>query len=154
MGGYIEFGQAGLPTMIASMRPDLDNPDEYVWNTATRAFAVVATALGVLHLLPFLRAVCQWKKSWQARHTSIKIVHQMAILQGCAVLPHLREFVTIVAHGLVDEHQGKIRTITALTLAALAESSFPDEIESFDPVIRPLWKDALEHHSELLAAFL
>jgi splicing factor 3B subunit 1 len=145
---------AGLPTMIATMRPDLDNPDEYVRNTTARAFAVVATALGVSQLLPFLRAVCQSKKSWQARHTGIKIVQQIAILQGCAVLPHLRDLVDIVAHGLVDEHQRKIRTITALTLAALAESSFPYGIESFDSVIRPLWKGALEHHSKLLASFL
>lgn len=36
---------AGLPTMIATMRPDIDNPDEYVRNTTSRAFAVVASAL-------------------------------------------------------------------------------------------------------------
>jgi len=34
-----------------------------------RAFAVVAQALGIPALLPFLKAVCQSKKSWQARHT-------------------------------------------------------------------------------------
>lgn len=144
---------AGLPTMIATMRPDLDNPEEYVRNTTARAFAVVATALGVSQLLPFLKAVCMSKKSWQARHTGIKIVQQIAILQGCAVLPHLKDLVEIVAHGLVDE-QRKIRTVTALTLAAMAESSFPYGIESFDSVIRPLWKGALDHHSKLLAAFL
>ena len=31
---------AGLATMIAIMRPDIDNPDEYVRNTTARAFAV------------------------------------------------------------------------------------------------------------------
>lgn len=144
---------AGLPTMIATMRPDLDNPDEYIRNVTSRAFAVVAMALGVPQLLPFLKAVCQSRKSWQARHTGIKIVQQIALLQGCAVLPHLRDLVDIVAHGLVDE-QRKIRTITALTLAALAESSYPYGVESFDAVIRPLWKGALEHHSRGLAAFL
>jgi len=78
---------AGLATMIATMRPDIDNPDEYVRNTTSRAFAVVASALGVPTLLPFLKAVCQSKKSWQARHTGIKIVQQIAVLMGCAVLP-------------------------------------------------------------------
>jgi hypothetical protein len=34
-----------------------------------RAFAVLAQALGIPALLPFLKAVCQSKKSWQARHT-------------------------------------------------------------------------------------
>ena len=59
-------------------------------NTTARAFSVVASALGIPALLPFLKAVCQSKKSWQARHTGIKIVQQIAILLGCAVLPHLK----------------------------------------------------------------
>jgi hypothetical protein len=56
---------AGLATMIAAMRPDIDNIDEYVRNTTARAFSVVASALGIPALLPFLKAVCQSKKSWQ-----------------------------------------------------------------------------------------
>lgn len=55
--------------MISTMRPDIDNIDEYVRNTTARAFAVVASALGIPSLLPFLKAVCRSKKSWQARHT-------------------------------------------------------------------------------------
>ncbi len=58
---------AGLATMIAAMRPDIDNIDEYVRNTTARAFSVVASALGVPALLPFLKAVCLSKKSWQVR---------------------------------------------------------------------------------------
>eukprot|EP00596_Hydrurales_sp_CCMP1899_P009694 CAMPEP_0119038932 /NCGR_PEP_ID=MMETSP1177-20130426/8140_1 /TAXON_ID=2985 /ORGANISM="Ochromonas sp, Strain CCMP1899" /LENGTH=1295 /DNA_ID=CAMNT_0007002149 /DNA_START=75 /DNA_END=3959 /DNA_ORIENTATION=+ len=144
---------AGLATMIATMRPDIDNPDEYVRNTTARAFAVVASALGIPALLPFLKAVCQSRKSWQARHTGIKIVQQIAILMGAAVLPHLKSMVAIAEHGLVDEQQ-KVRTITALGLAALAESSFPYGIEAFDTVLRPLWKGIREHRGKGLAAFL
>jgi len=144
---------AGLATMIATMRPEIDNPDEYVRNITSRAFAVVASALGVPTLLPFLKAVCQSRKSWQARHTGIKIVQQVAVLMGCALLPYLRELVEIVSHGLADEQQ-KVRTITALTIAALAEASYPYGIESFDPIIRNLWKGSLEQHGKILAAFL
>ena len=144
---------AGLATMIATMRPDIDSPDEYVRNTTARAFAVVASALGVPSMLPFLKAVCQSRKSWQARHTGIKIVQQIALLMGVAVLPYLRELVEIVSHGLTDEMQ-KVRIITALTCAALAEAAHPYGIESFDSVIRPLWKGAMEHHGKALAAFL
>ena len=50
---------AGLASMIAAMRPDIDNVDEYVRNTTARAFSVVASALGIPALLPFLKAVCQ-----------------------------------------------------------------------------------------------
>merc|ERR1711904_608013 len=130
-----------------------DHPDEYVRNTTARAFAVVASALGIPAMLLFLKAVCQSKKSWQARHTGIKIIQQIAILMGCAVLPHLKQMVDIIAHGLQDEQQ-KVRTITALALAALAEAATPYGIEAFDTVLRPLWKGICEHRGKGLAAFL
>ncbi len=75
--------RTGFDVCCAAMR-------RYVRNTTARAFSVVASALGIPALLPFLKAVCQSKKSWQARHTGIKIVQQIAILMGCAVLPHLK----------------------------------------------------------------
>src|ERR1700743_457331 len=90
----------------------------FVRNTTARAFAVVASALGIPSLLPFLKAVCRSKKSWQARHTGIRIVQQIAIMMGCAVLPHLRNLVDCIAHGLQDEQQ-KVRTMTALAIPAL-----------------------------------
>merc|ERR1711937_1038101 len=144
---------AGLATMIATMRPDIDNVDEYVRNTTARAFSVVASALGIPALLPFLKAVCQSKKSWQARHTGIKIVQQISILMGCAILPHLKQLVDITAAGLVDENQ-KVRTITALGIAAMAEAATPYGIESFDTVLKPLWKGICQHRGKGLAAFL
>jgi splicing factor 3B subunit 1 len=144
---------AGLATMISVMRPDIDNMDEYVRNTTARAFAVVASALGIPALLPFLKAVCRSKKSWQARHTGIKIIQQIAILMGCAILPHLRGMVEIIETGLEDDQQ-KVRTITALALAALAEAATPYGIESFDSVLKPLWKGIRQHRGKGLAAFL
>ena len=144
---------AGLATMIAAMRPDIDNIDEYVRNTTARAFSVVASALGIPALLPFLKAVCQSKKSWQARHTGTKIVQQIAILMGCAVLPHLKSLVDIIEKGLSDENQ-KVRTICALAISALAEASAPFGVESFDSVLRPLWKGIRTHRNKVLAAFL
>lgn len=144
---------AGLATMIATMRPDIDHVDEYVRNTTARAFSVVASALGIPALLPFLKAVCRSKKSWQARHTGIKIVQQISILLGCAVLPHLKNLVDCIAHGLEDEQQ-KVRTITALAIAALAEAAAPYGIESFDSVLKPLWTGIRKHRGKGLAAFL
>lgn len=144
---------AGLATMIAAMRPDIDNVDEYVRNTTARAFSVVASALGIPALLPFLKAVCHSKKSWQARHTGVKIVQQIAILMGCAVLPHLKSLVDTVKHGLNDENQ-KVRTITALAVSALAEAAAPYGIESFDDVLEPLWKGVRLLRGKVLAAFL
>jgi len=144
---------AGLAHMISTMRPDIDHADEYVRNTTARAFSVVASALGIPALLPFLKAVCRSKKSWQARHTGIRIVQQIAIMMGCAVLPHLRNLVDCIAHGLSDEQQ-KVRTMTALGLAALAEAAAPYGIESFDNVLKPLWVGIRQHRGKGLAAFL
>lgn len=144
---------AGLATMISVMRPDIDHPDEYVRNTTARAFAVVASALTIPALLPFLRAVCRSKKSWHARHTGVKIVQQIAILMGCAVLPHLKGLVDCIAPNLNDE-QTKVRTVTSLAIAALAEASNPYGIESFDDILNPLWTGARKQRGKGLAGFL
>lgn len=144
---------AGLAHMISTMRPDIDHADEYVRNTTARAFAVVASALGIPTLLPFLKAVCKSKKSWQARHTGVKIVQQIPILMGCAVLPHLKGLVDCIGDNLNDE-QAKVRTVTSLALAALAEASNPFGIESFDEILNPLWTGARKQRGKGLAGFL
>ncbi|WPH02481.1 U2 snRNP component prp10 [Acrodontium crateriforme] len=144
---------AGLAHMISTMRPDIDHVDEYVRNTTARAFAVVASALGIPTLLPFLKAVCKSKKSWQARHTGVKIVQQIPILMGCAVLPHLKGLVDCIGENLNDE-QAKVRTVTSLALAALAEASNPFGIESFDEILNPLWTGARKQRGKGLAGFL
>ena len=118
-----------------------------------RALAVVATSLGVPALLPFLRAVCRSKKSWHARHTAVRVVQQIAIALGVGVLPHLRALVECIAHGLEDE-QPKVRTMTALALAALAEAAAPYGIESFEHVLKPLWLGVRQQRGKGLAAFL
>ena len=100
--------------MISTMRPDIDHADEYGRNTA------VASALGIPSLLPFLKAICRGKKSWQAGHIGVRIIQRIAIMMGCAVLPHLRNFVDCIAHGLFDEQQ-KVKTMSALAIAILAD---------------------------------
>lgn len=186
------YQAAGLATMIATMRPDIDHIDEYVRNTTARAFSVVASALGIPALLPFLRAVCKSKKSWQARHTGIKIIQQISILLGCGVLPHLKLLVDCIAHGLslcvssyfsvftfvhfflhslhppncipflsivtatatcttahlLADEQQKVRTITALALAGLAEASHPYGIECFESILKPLWQGIKQHRGK------
>ncbi|EAK90059.1 splicing factor 3B subunit1-like HEAT repeat containing protein [Cryptosporidium parvum Iowa II] len=143
----------GLATMIATMRPDIDHPDEYVRNTTAKAFAILASAMGIPSLVIFLQAVCQSKKSWQARHTGIRIVQQIAILHGSSVLPHLKSLVQIISHGLSDENQ-KVRVITALSLASLAEASSPYGIEAFEPILGQIWKGISEYRSRNLASYL
>ena len=56
--------------------------------------------------------------------------------------------IVYVISGLVDEQQ-KVRTITALALAALAEAATPYGIESFDSVLKPLWKGIRQHRGKV-----
>ncbi|KAK2443592.1 splicing factor 3B subunit [Trifolium repens] len=96
--------------MIASLRPDIDNMEENVRSTITKAFSIVAYAIGILALLPHLKTVCQCQESWQTRHTGSKIVHQIAVLFGSSLLPHLGSLVEIIESGLNDEND-KVMTI-------------------------------------------
>ena len=52
-------------------------------------------------------------------------------------MPHLRNLVNNIVHGLSDEQQ-KVRTMAALSLAALAGAAAPCGIDSFDEVHKPL----------------
>jgi len=72
---------------------------------------------------------------------------------GCAVLPHLKNLVDIIEHGLKDEEQ-KVRTITALAVSALAEASTPYGIEAFESILIPLWDGISMYRGKALAAFL
>lgn len=53
-----------------------------------------------------------------------------------------------MSSGLVDEQQ-KVRTISALAIAALAEAATPYGIESFDSVLKPLWKGIRQHRGKV-----
>ena len=72
----------------------------------------------------------------------------------CIVLLNRFNFCLIIFYlhssisGLVDEQQ-KVRTITALALAALAEAATPYGIESFDSVLKPLWKGIRQHRGKV-----
>lgn len=48
----------------------------------------------------------------------------------------------------------QVKTITSLSLAALAEASSPYGIESFDDVLEPLWRGIRSLRGKVLAAFL
>jgi len=60
---------------------------------------------------------------------------------GCAVLPHLKGLVDCIGPNLNDD-QTKVRTVTSLAIAALAEAANPYGIESFDDILNPLWTGA------------
>lgn len=54
----------------------------------------------------------------------------------------------------MSDEQQKVRTITALALSALAESSAPYGIEAFAPVLVPLIDGTVRYKNKPLAAVL
>ncbi|RCK62887.1 U2 snRNP component prp10 [Candida viswanathii] len=148
---------AGLANIISTLRPDLDHVDEYVRNLTARIFAIVANTLGLKSFLPFLKAVVKSKKNWTARHTGIKIIQQLCIMlgegNGSTILPYLSTLVEILIPPINDEAT-QVRTITALTLGQLAENVSPYGIESFEPVLEPIWFGIRKQRGKGLASFL
>lgn len=148
---------AGLANIISTLRPDLDHVDEYVRNLTARIFAIVANTLGLKLFLPFLKAVIKSKKNWTARHTGIKIIQQLCIMlgegNGSTILPYLSTLVEILIPPINDEAT-QVRTITALTLAQLAENVSPYGIDSFEPVLEPVWFGIRKQRGKGLASFL
>lgn len=148
---------AGFANMVSSLRPDLDHADEYVRNLTARVFAIVASALGLAKVLPFVKAVIRLKKSWQARHTGIRIVHHICILlgggNGALILPFLAQLIEVLQPGLTDELVS-VRTATANTTALLGESVKPYGAEAFEILLEPVWNGLKSHRGRSLAAFL
>lgn len=148
---------AGLANIVSSLRPDLDHADEYVRNLTARVFAIVATTLGLNKVIPFVKAVIKSKKSWQARHTGIRIVHHLCILlgggNGALILPFLPQLVDVLKPGLSDELI-QVRSATANTIAQLADSVHPYGVEAFETILEPAWSGLKHHRGRGLAAFI
>lgn len=148
---------AGLANVVAALRADLDHTDEYVRNITARVFAVVAGALGLVKVLPFVRAVMRSQKSTNARHTGIRIVHHICVDSGggngAHILPFLPNLLDVLAPGLSDD-LSHVRTATANTVALLADSVLPYGIEAFEGILEPAWAGLKHHRGRALAAFL
>jgi splicing factor 3B subunit 1 len=145
---------AGLPAMVAALRPHIGSADEFVRNTTARALAVVASALGIPSLVPFLRVVCSAAgASWQTRHTGAKAVQQIALLVGSGALPHLPSLLGVVGALLGDAH-AKVRAMAALAVSALADASAPFGGDAFAALREPLFGGIARQQRSGLAAFL
>ncbi|KAI8870753.1 ARM repeat-containing protein [Ramicandelaber brevisporus] len=127
----------GLKVMINSMLDDLKNTDESIRTICAQAFAVIGTALGVRQITSFLKAACRSEAHWQARHTGVKIIRDLARMMGCGILAHLDVLVECIEPCLSDE-DNRVRIMTGTALAELASASAPYGIEAFEPLIREL----------------
>lgn len=145
---------AGLVSMINSLREDLSSDDDYTRNLVARTFAVVANAIGVQPMVPFLRSICLNKdESYLVRHTGLRIIQNMSIVMGSSILPHLNHFVTCIEPNINDENN-QIRTISAATINSLAISCAPYGFESLKPLLEPLWNGLKQQRGKTLSQFM
>ncbi|KAG7666035.1 prp10 [[Candida] subhashii] len=72
---------------------------------------------------------------------------------GSFILPYLSQLIDVLKPGISDEAL-QVRTVTALTLAQLAENVTPYGIDSFESILEPVWFGIRKHRGKSLAAFL
>lgn len=155
-GREIIFGlteAVGLKAMLSAMRSDLDHPDDFVRNTTAESLAVVAHALGINKLLPFLAAAARTQKSWYTSFTAMRTIHYLARLVNCGVLPHLGGLVAVAVLGLKDAHP-RVKSAACTALSSLAESASPYGIETFEIAMTPLWVGVRQSRGRALAGYL
>ena len=83
--------------------------------------------------------------------SNVSNILSLLILSFCYLFIYANcSFISVISLfiGLIDEQQ-KVRTITALAIAALAEAATPYGIESFDSVLKPLWKGIRQHRGKV-----
>lgn len=143
---------AGLSAVLTALRPDVDHNDEHVRGACARALAVVASTVGIVRLVPFLRAVCLLQR-WTARHTGARTIQHMAVACGHGLLPFLALLVGALTP-LVTDQQGAVRVAAASAVGACADAAHPYGIERFAPVLEPVWNGVRRHRGRQLAVFL
>ncbi|ODV89574.1 hypothetical protein CANCADRAFT_140918 [Tortispora caseinolytica NRRL Y-17796] len=144
---------AGLPHMISTLRPDIDNDDPQVRDATAKTLAIVATSLGLDNVLPFIDAVCHSKRKWEARFTGLKTVREITVLVGVGILPYLSALVECAAFSMQDERT-RLKVLAVDVLSSLAETASPYGIESFEPVLKPLWLGIRKHSGRPLTSFI
>ena len=143
----------GLGPIANALRPDVDNTDEKIRGLAARILAIVVCALGWTISSPFIRAMCNSKKSWRARQCGYKTLSQLAVLQGSGVLGNLVAYMILLERGMVDEHL-KVKTTAALAISSMIDSCSPYGLEAFEGAIKVVWEALNSHRGKPMAAFL
>lgn len=144
----------GLPVILANLKQDFYSEDEYVRNLSSKILAVVASSLGIINLIPFIKAAIFSKSSGiNGQITALKTVQQISISLGNSILPYLSIFIEICSKCLTDENQ-LVRMHSANTIAILAESSFPYGVESFIPVVKPILEGLANSYGKSLISYL
>jgi len=143
----------GFAHMIFVMRFDLSSDDVWVRTATARTFAIVGSALGIPVLSQFLQAIFQSKKSWEAQHTGIMILKELAILLQSGVLPHLKTFLNFV-QPFLESPQQLLVTESCSALTQFAKASAPYGIEYFEPLLIPIFFKVNKSRGKLFTSFL
>lgn len=147
---------AGLAAVLMALKPDLSLNDDQIRHIMCRILAIVAQTFGMANFVPFLTAVIR-SKNWSARHIGIRTIHQLCVQlgggNGSFMLPYLTPLMDLLKVSISDEIM-QIRIATANCITQLAENVYPYGIESFEPMLEPLWVGVKRHRGRALGAFL
>ena len=148
----------GLPSILFNVKPDVDSEDDKVRVLASKVLAIVGSANGVTNIIPFIKAILNNKLSSNARVTALKTINYLGIIMKNSILPHLHNLVNLIedSKSLEDENN-KVRTQSALSIASLAEASYPYGANTFidnKVIFRNLLEGVINSRYKTLTAYL
>ncbi|ONK70414.1 uncharacterized protein A4U43_C05F33460 [Asparagus officinalis] len=122
----------GLDEIAVLIRLQMNDSSDYVRDVAVKVMGIVASALGIHVVFPFIESCCRGIEPLRVRCAAIRMVEQFAVRIGCTLLPHLSSLIELMEFGLLHKDLEIVRImITALSLAALAKAVAPYGYEHF-----------------------
>ncbi|ONK70361.1 uncharacterized protein A4U43_C05F32930 [Asparagus officinalis] len=130
----------GLDEIAVLIRLQMNDSSDYVRDVAVKVMGIVASALGIHVVFPFIESCCRGIEPLRVRCAAIRMVEQFAVRIGCTLLPHLSSLIELMEFGLLHKDLEIVRImITALSLAALAKAVAPYGYEHFKPILHRLF---------------
>ncbi|XP_020268186.1 splicing factor 3B subunit 1-like isoform X2 [Asparagus officinalis] len=120
----------GLDEIAVLIRLQMNDSSDYVRDVAVKVMGIVASALGIHVVFPFIESCCRRIEPLRVRCAAIRMAEQFAVRIGCTLLPHLSPLIELMELGLLHKDL-EIMRITALSLAALAKAVAPYGYEHF-----------------------
>ncbi|KAK8049462.1 hypothetical protein PG994_011192 [Apiospora phragmitis] len=143
--------------ILVVIEPLLIDQDYYARVEGREIISNLSKAAGLATMISTMRPdidhVDEYVRNTTARAFAVVASALDSHSDGLRCPPHLKGLVDCIGPNLNDE-QTKVRTVTSLAIAALAEASNPYGIESFDDILNPLWTGARKQRGKGLAGFL
>ena len=143
----------GLVAMINFARANVTIDDPIIREVNAVTFALIGKTHGVGYILPLIRALCASKDAWEARHSGVLIIHNIATEMGNAILPFLYSLISCI-EACLSSGNVIIRIAAEVSVARLAMASYPYGDKAFVGILPQIWIGAKHQNCNEIAACL